>query len=77
MFSFIDNFIENRTFQVKVGTEMSNTKTLQNGTPQGSIISPLLFLIMINDIHIGNNGAELSLFADDSAVYESGKTLRN
>ena len=75
MFSFINDFIENRTFQVKVGAEMSDTKLLENGTPQGSIISPILFLVMINDIDVGNTGVDLSLFADDSATYKSGKNI--
>src|SRR6218665_1758613 len=67
--NFITNFLSNRTFQVKVGTEFSNKFPQENGTPQGSVISPLLFLIMINDIPSGPDGVDMSLFADDSAVY--------
>jgi len=75
LFQFIREFIQNRTFEVKVGAECSEKRILENGTPQGSVLSPMLFLIMINDIEIGNTGAELSLFADDSATYKSGKNL--
>ena len=75
MFSFIENFISERTFQVRVGSELSEVKTLENGTPQGSIISPILFLIMINDMAEICPGVELSLFADDSATYKSGRNL--
>ena len=75
MFQFINSFVDGRTFQVKVGTSLSNTFELKNGTPQGSIISPTLFLIMINDLDVDNELVELSLFADDSAVYKSGKSL--
>src|SRR5206468_3671693 len=64
-----------RTFQVRVGSELSEVKTLENGTPQGSIISPILFFIMINDIAEICPGVELSLFADDSATYKSGRNL--
>ncbi len=41
------------------------------GTPQGSIISPILFSIMINDVFSqvhGNIGH--SLFADDGAEWK-------
>jgi hypothetical protein len=68
MFSFIENFISDRTFQVKVGSELSEPKILENGTPQGSVISCILFLIMINDMAEVCPGVELSLFADDSAT---------
>ena len=77
MFAFINDFIHERTFQVRVGADNSTSKVLQNGTPQGSVISPILFLIMINDmlIKVVRPGVELSLSADDSATYRSGKNI--
>ena len=50
MYNWIKDFLSDRTFQVKVGAELSVHFSQENGTPQGSVISPLLFLIMINDI---------------------------
>jgi ribonuclease HI len=69
IFNWIENFLINRTFQVKVGAELSDRFSQENGTPQGSVISPLLFLLMINDIPKAIDGVEMSLFADDSAIY--------
>jgi hypothetical protein len=43
MFEFFKDFVSNRTFQVQLGGDRSNTKLLKNGTPQGSVISPVLF----------------------------------
>lgn len=75
MFKFIQDFITERSFQVRVGAEKSESMTLENGTPQGSVISPTLFLIMINDLRVSTPGVQLSIFADDSAVYKSGRKL--
>ena len=75
MYSFIQNFLTDRTIQVRVGNELSNKFNLQNGTAQGSIISPLLFSIMINDLPDKLVGVESSLFADDSCIFKSGNNL--
>lgn len=50
MANCVENFLTERTFQVKAGAELSTKFIQQNGTPQGSVISLSLFLIMINDI---------------------------
>lgn len=72
---FVADFLANRNIQVRVGTALSSTHQLQNGTPQGSVISPFLFLIMINDIEEAKNGVKLSLYADDSATWKSGSNV--
>ena len=62
--------------QAKVGNSLSNNYTLENGTAQGSI-SPLLFLLMINDLTDSLSDVQTSLYADDSCVFESGKDLKS
>lgn len=46
LYHFIKNFLTNRQIKVKIGNDLSHEYTLENGTPQGSVISPLLFIIM-------------------------------
>ena len=75
IFSFIKNFLTDRSIQVKVGNTLSEKYTLDNGTAQGSIISPLLFLIMINDLPNTLQDVESSVFADDSCLFKSGRNL--
>lgn len=72
---YIKNFLENRTSKVTVGLASSNVYSLDNGTPQGSAISPLLFLIMINDFPKLTNFTSSCLFADDSGIWRSGTNL--
>lgn len=75
IYTYIEIFLTGRTIQVRVGKELSNKMELTNGTPQGSVISPLLFLIMINDLPDGITNSDITLFADDSCLFKSGRKL--
>ena len=76
MFNWIKDFLKERTIQVRVGGVSSKKVKIENGTPQGSVISPILFNVMINDIfdNIGR-GFGLSLFADDGAIWKRGRNV--
>ena len=75
MAKFIQNFLENRTFEVRVGNAYSPSFDIDHGVPQGSVISPTLFLIMINDVFDDlpqeASNLKFSLYADDLAVYSN------
>lgn len=69
MLYFINNFLRNRTFQVKTSNSLSDPFTQENGVPQGSTISVTLFLIAINDISQGVRNPNIPLlYADDFTI---------
>ena len=47
-YNWIKDFLFDRFIQVRIRTALSGRYMVDNGTPQGSVISPLLFSIMIN-----------------------------
>ena len=77
MYNWIQDFLKNRKFQVRINGTLSKKYTIENGTPQGSSLSPLLFLIMINDIKLSNSKVHISLFADDIAIWLETKNINN
>jgi hypothetical protein len=67
------DFLRGRTFQVKVGDCLSREVRVTSGVPQGSVIGPILFSILLHDFPWGIEST-VRLFADDSVVYRNIKT---
>ena len=67
--NFIENFLKNRIFQTKIWQSLSEWYPQEEGVPQGSILSPILFDIKINSItEILNPNIENSLHVDDFTI---------
>ena len=63
------SFLSGRRTTVEVNNVKSQRFLLKEGLPQGSAISPLLFLVFTNDIDANlSNETLASLFADDTSV---------
>jgi hypothetical protein len=73
--NLISDFLTDRKQQVVVGDCMSPLLPLLSGIPQGSILGPILFLIYINEIFSLRLHGQLLLYADDSALIYSARSV--
>jgi ribonuclease HI len=77
-YNWIKNFLQDRSLQVRVGASLSDIKYTNIGTPQGSVLSPLLFLIFVSDFPENAQALiQTSLFADDSSIWKIGGSLKH
>jgi ribonuclease HI len=74
---FIEEFLKNRRISVRLGTTASSNHPVVAGVPQGSVISPTLFNIMINDLLHSCIGVEYSLYADDCALWVRKRSVQD
>ncbi|GFU72456.1 RNA-directed DNA polymerase from mobile element jockey [Trichonephila clavipes] len=67
LIKIIHEYLSNRTFQVKINSIHSRIGSIRPGTPQGSILSPLLYSLYTYDFPTSPT-VEVCLFADDAAI---------
>ena len=68
LLKLLTDFLSNRKQRVVLNGQVSTWTSINAGVPQGSILSPLLFLIYINDLS-DNLSSNVKLFADDTSLF--------
>ena len=80
--AWFKSYLSGRMLRVKcrtVGSTSNHTSdeySVEYGTPQGSCLGPLIFLIFVNDLHLHLHDAECVQFADDTTLLFKHKNIR-
>ena len=74
---WFSSYLSGRTQTTEVNSCISRKQIVPYGVPQGSVLSPLLFLIYINDIFNSPKRFDFYLFADDTNMLFADKTLKS
>jgi hypothetical protein len=70
LYDFVKAFLSNRSLTVRVAASFSTSYNVDMGVPQGSVIAPLLFSLMLHDIEqVKDTDFHFSVYADDLAIW--------
>ena len=67
---WIYDCLSNRSQAVVLGGTTSNILPVVSGAPQGSVLGPLLFLIYIDQVASSVTYSNITMYADDIAMYK-------
>jgi len=67
LLNLLSSYLSGRSQTVRINDSYSNACCTNCGIPQGSVLSPLLFVIYVNDI-AESPEISISLFADHTAL---------
>ena len=74
---WFDSYLANRPQVTEVGGALSGFEMNSTGVAQGSILSPMLFNLYINDIMNSSNLLNFFMYADDTCVVAKSNDMNN
>ena len=67
--NWVNSYLSDRKQKVKNDLGESDWIHLKNGVPQGSILGPLLFLVLVSDLGKSILNGKYHMYADDTQIY--------
>ena len=77
IYNWLESFLRNRSQSVMVNGITSNPQEVKSVVPQGSLLGPLIFLVLIGDIDVDIINSIVKSFADDTRATKSVKSLED
>ena len=74
---WFNSYLSQRKQYVEYIKFRSETRQVECGVPQGSVLGPLLFILYINDLPDAIENARSIIFADDTTIYISGRNIES
>lgn len=74
---WLEEFLTNRSQKTIVQGHESVKLRVLSGVPQGTVLAPLLFIIMLNDINEAIHHCSIYSFADDTRILKTIESVLN
>ena len=74
---WLHSFLLDRKQFVRIAGGVSSDSLVTSGVPQGTVLGPLLFLILMCDIDLGIVNSRIVSFADDTQLYTGISTVKD
>ena len=73
----LKNYLSDRDQYVQLGNTKSQFHGISRGIPQGSVMGPILFNIVTNDLNAATKKFDLIMYADDTTLISTLETFGN
>jgi len=70
-YSIFKSYLEGRTQQVKVNDKLSDIGIIHRGVPQGTVLSPILYIMYVSALDGLSLNGKIYSYADDTAIIVS------
>ena len=83
LLKWIKNYFQDREICTRYKDFITSTKPLTVGVPQGAVLSPILFNVMLHDLPTDNNvkiityADDITLLSSDTKIEEAKRTMQN